>query len=202
MLTGAEDIIVLSRPSSISCATSHKTCQQLPYNKRHPILGCLLMRDPWVLPAKPDIPPTAAPPEASYRRPEDIIVLSRSPRIPCTTSHKTCHKLYDKRHPILGCLLMRDPWVWPDNPAYPPWPHLQKLHTEGQRTLLFYLAHPGYHALLHIKHATNSMTEGTPYRVPSGQDPWVWPDNPAYPPWPHLRYPLTSKDEDPNKKTY
>ena len=81
MLTGAEDIIVLSRPSSISCATSHKTCQQLPYNKRHPILGCLLMRDPWVLPAKPDIPPMAAPPEASYRRPEDNIVLSHMPRI-------------------------------------------------------------------------------------------------------------------------
>ena len=36
--------------------------------------------------------------------------------------------------------------------------------------------------------------------MPSGRDPWVWPDNPAYPPQPHLRYPLTSKDEDPNKK--
>ena len=46
----------------------------------------------------------------------------------------------------------------------------------------------------------NPTTKGTPYRVPSGQDPWVWPDNPAYPPQPHLRYPLTSKDEDPNKK--
>ena len=33
----------------------------------------------------------------------------------------------------------QDPWVWPDNPAYPPWPHLQKLHTEGQRKILFYL---------------------------------------------------------------
>ena len=65
---------------------------------------------------------------------------------------------------------------------------------------MFYLAYPAYHALLHTKHATSSTTEGTPYRVPSGQDPWVWPDNPAYPPWPHLRYPLTSKDEDPNNK--
>ena len=37
--------------------------------------------DPWVLPAKPDIPPMAAPPEASYRRPEDNIVLSHMPRI-------------------------------------------------------------------------------------------------------------------------
>ena len=26
------------------------------------------------------------------------------------------------------------------------------------------------------------------------------PPNRTYPPWPHLRYPLTSKDEDPNKK--
>ena len=106
----------------------------------------------------------------------------------------------NRRRPILGRPLIRDPWVWPDNPAYLPQPHLQKLHTEGQRTLLFYLAYPAYHALLHTKHATSSTTEGTPYRVPSGQDPWVWPDNPAYPPWPHLRYPLTSKDEDPNKK--
>ena len=36
--------------------------------------------------------------------------------------------------------------------------------------------------------------------MPFDRDPWVWPDNPAYPPQPHLRYPLTSKDEDPNKK--
>ena len=33
-----------------------------PTTKGTLILGCLLMRDPWVLPAKPDIPPTAAPP--------------------------------------------------------------------------------------------------------------------------------------------
>ena len=32
------------------------------------------------------------------------------------------------------------------------------------------------------------------------RDPWVLPDNPAIPPQPHLRYPLTSKDEDPNNK--
>ena len=59
------------------------------------------------LAGQPGIPPTAAPPEASYRRPEDIIVLSRLPSIPCTISHKTCQQLpYNKRHPILGCLLM------------------------------------------------------------------------------------------------
>ena len=63
---------------------------------------------------------------------------------------------------------MRDPWVWPDNPAYPPQPHLRYPLTSKdedpnkkilarqscsrvQRTILFYLAHSGYHALLHIK---------------------------------------------------
>ena len=101
MLTGAEDIIVLSRPFSISCTTSHKTCQQLPYNKRHPILGCLLTRNPWVLPAKPDIPPMAAPPEASYRRPEDNIVLSRPFSISCTTSHKTHRQTLQQKAPLI-----------------------------------------------------------------------------------------------------
>ena len=63
--------------------------------------------------------------------------------------------------------MIRDPWVWPDNPAYLPQPHLQKLHTEGQRTLLFYLAHTGYHALLHTKHANNSpTTRDTHIRMP------------------------------------
>ena len=92
------------------------------------------------LAGQPGIPPTAAPPEASYRRPEDIIVLSRLPSIPCTISHKTCQQLpYNKRHPILGCLLMEIHGFCPPNRTYPPWPHLQKLHTEGQRTILFYL---------------------------------------------------------------
>ena len=73
------------------------------------------------LAGQPGIPPTAAPPEASYRRPEDIIVLSRLPSIPCTISHKTCQQLpYNKRHPILGCLLTRDPWVLPAKPDIPP----------------------------------------------------------------------------------
>ena len=66
-----------------------KHANNSPTTRDTPILGCLLTRDPWVLPAKPDIPPMAAPPEASYRRPEDNIVLSHSHRIPCTTSHKT-----------------------------------------------------------------------------------------------------------------
>ena len=60
---------------------SYKIYRRLPKNRRRPILGRFLMQDPWVLPAKPDIPPTAAPPEASYRRPEDIIVLSHMPRV-------------------------------------------------------------------------------------------------------------------------
>ena len=38
---------------------------------------------------------------------EDNIVLSRSLRISCTTSHKTCHKLYDKRHPLQGAFWAR-----------------------------------------------------------------------------------------------
>ena len=59
------------------------------------------MRDPWVLPAKPDIPPTAAPPEASYRRPEDNIVLSRPPSIPCTTSHKTHRQTLQQKAPLI-----------------------------------------------------------------------------------------------------
>ena len=78
-------------------------------------------QDPWVLPAKPDIPPMAAPPEASYRRPEDNIVLSRPPSIPCTTSHKTCQQLpYNKRHPLLEVPSGQDPWVLPAKPDIPP----------------------------------------------------------------------------------
>ena len=153
------------------------------------------------LAGQPGIPPTAAPPEASYRRPEDIIVLSRSHRIPCTTSHKACHKLYDKRHPILGCLLMRDPWVWPDNPAYPPWPHLRYPLTSKdedpnkkilarqscsreRRTLLFYLTRTAYHALPHTKHANNSpTTRDTPILgCLLTRDPWVLPAKPDIPP--------------------
>ena len=216
MLTGAEDIIVLSRPFSISCTTSHKTCHKL-YDKRHPNIRVPLNARSVGLAGQPGIPPTAAPPEASYRRPEDNIVLSRPPSIPCTTSHKTCHKLYDKRHPNIRVPLnvrsmgsARQTGHTPHSrTSATPSPQRIKILTKRlvrqscsrvQRTILFYLTHTGYHALLHIKHATNSTTKGTPYRVPSGQDPWVWPDNPAYPPWPHLRYPLTSKDEDPNNK--
>ena len=114
---------------------------------------------------------------------------------------------------------MRDPWVWPDNPAYPPWPHLRYPLTSKdedpnkkilarqscsreRRTLLFYLTRTAYHALPHTKHANNSpTTRDTPILgCLLTRDPWVWPDNPAYPPQPHLRYPLTSTDEDPNKR--
>ena len=127
-------------------------------------------------------------------------------------------KPYNKRHPNIRVPLnARSMGSARQTGHTPPQPHLRYPFTSKdedpnkkilarqscsrvQRTILFYLTHTGYHALLHIKHATNSTTKGTPYRVPSGQDPWVWPDNPAYPPWPHLRYPLTSKDEDPNKK--
>ena len=78
-----------------------KHANNSPTTRDTPILGCLLTRDPWVLPAKPDIPPTAAPPEASYRRPEDNIVLSRPPSIPCTTSHKTHRQTLQQKAPLI-----------------------------------------------------------------------------------------------------
>ena len=70
--------------------------------------------------------------------------------------------------PILGCLLMEIHGFCPPNRTYPPWPHLRYPLTSKdedpnkkilarqscsrvQRTILFYLAHSGYHALLHIK---------------------------------------------------
>ena len=104
-----------------------------------------------------------------------------------------------QKAPLTGCLLGKIHGFCPPNRTYPPWPHLRYPLTSkdedpnkkilarqscsrAQRTLLFYLAHPGYHALLHTKHATNSTTEGTPYRVPSGQDPWVLPAKPDIPP--------------------
>ena len=156
MLTGAEDIIVLSRPFSISCTTSHKTCQQLPYNKRHPILGCLLTRDPWVLPAKPDIPPMAAPPEASYRRPEDIIVLFSLTQDTMHYFTRNMPQTLQQKAPLTGCLLGKIHGFCPPNRTYPPWPHLRYPLTSkdedpnkkilarqscsrAQRTLLFYL---------------------------------------------------------------
>ena len=63
---------------------------------------------------------------------------------------------------------MRDPWVLPAKPDIPPpQPHLQKLHTEGQRTLLFYLTRTAYHALLHTKHAAKPYNKRHPnIRVP------------------------------------
>ena len=139
MLTSAEDNIVLSHSHRIPCTTSHKTCQQLPYNKRHPNIRVPLNARSVGLAGQPGIPPTAAPPEASYRRPEDIIVLSHSHSIPCTTSHKTHRQTLQQKAPLTGCLL-------------------GKIH--------------GF-----------------------------CPPNRTYPPQPHLRYPLTSKDKDPNKKT-
>ena len=71
------------------------------------------------LAGQPGIPPTAAPPEASYRRPEDIIVLSRLPSIPCTTSYKTCHKLYNRRHPLQGAFWARSMGL-AGQPGIPP----------------------------------------------------------------------------------
>ena len=101
---------------------------------------------------------------------------------------------------------MRDPWVWPDNPAYPPWPHLRYPFTSKdedpnkkilarqscsrvQRTLLFYLAHTGYHALLHTKHANNSpTTRDTHIRMPLNARSMGSARQTGHtPPWPHLQ---------------
>ena len=72
-----------------------------PLQSRDTHIRVPLDGDPWVLPAKPDIPPMAAPPEASYRRPEDNIVLSRPPSIPCTTSHKTHRQTLQQKAPLI-----------------------------------------------------------------------------------------------------
>ena len=123
-----------------------------------------------------------------------------------------------QKAPLTGCLLGKIHGFCPPNRTYPPWPHLRYPLTSKdedpnkkilarqscsrvQRTILFYLTHTEYHALPHTKHTAKPYNKRHPLlEVPSGQDPWVWPDNPAYPPQPHRRYPLTSKDEDPNKK--
>ena len=59
---------------------SYKIYRRLPKNRRHPLQGAFWARS-MGLAGQPGIPPTAAPPEASYRRPEDIIVLSHMPRV-------------------------------------------------------------------------------------------------------------------------
>ena len=122
-----------------------------------------------------------------------------------------------QKAPLTGCLLGKIHGFCPPNRTYPPQPHLRypltsKDEDPNNKKLLGRVAHerrgqycfisPTQHTMHYFTQNTppNPTTKGTPYRVPSGQDPWVWPDNPAYPPQPHLRYPLTSKDEDPNKK--
>ena len=113
---------------------------------------------------------------------------------------------------------MRDPWVWPDNPAYPPWPHLRYPLTSKdedpnkkilarqscsreRRTLLFYLTRTAYHALPHTKHANNSpTTRDTPILgCLLTRDPWVLPAKPdipptAAPPLPPQRMKILTKD--------
>ena len=142
------------------------------------------MRDPWVLPAKPDIPPTAAPPEASYRRPEDNIVLSRPPSIPCTTSHKTCQQLpYNKRHPNIRVPLNARSMGSARQTGHTP---------HGRTSRSFIQKARGQYCFISLTQDTmhyltqntppNPTIKGTHIRVPFGQDLWVWPDNPAYPP--------------------
>ena len=66
---------------------------------------------------------------------------------------------------------------------------------------MFYLTRTAYHALLHTKHAAKPYNRRHPIQGAF----WARSMGSARqtghtPPWPHLRYPLTSKDEDPNKK--
>ena len=81
--------------------------------------------------------------------------------------------------PILGCLLMEIHGFCPPNRTYPPWPHLRYPLTSkdedpnkkilarqscsrAQRTILFYLTHTGYHALLHTKHTAKPYNRRHP----------------------------------------
>ena len=139
MLTGAEDIIVLSHSHSIPCTTSHKTCQQLPYNKRHP----------------------------NIRVPLNARSMGSARQTGHTPHGRTSRSFIQKaRGQYCFISLTQD-----------------TMHYLTQNT------------------PPNPTIKGTHIRVPFGQDLWVWPDNPAYPPpQPHLRYPLTSTDEDPNKR--
>ena len=101
--------------------------------------------------------------------------------------------------PILGCLLMEIHGFCPPNRTYPPWPHLRypltsKDEDPNNKKLLGRVAHERrgqycfisltQHTMHHFTQNTppNPTTEGTPYRVPSGQDPWVLPAKPDIPP--------------------
>ena len=182
MLTGAEDNIVLSRPPSIPCTTSHKTCQQLPYNKRHPNIRVPLNARSVGLAGQPGIPPMAAPPEASYRRPEDIIVLSHMPRITrdAYTKYICVHHFFligrgtPYRVPLdarsMGSARQTGHTPHGRTSATPS-PQRMKILTKilarqscsrVQRTILFYLTRTAYHALLHTKHAAKPYNKRHP----------------------------------------
>mgnify|MGYP000994092088 CR=1 FL=1 len=64
--------------------TMHYLTQNMPTNpiqQETPHIRVPLNARSMGLAGQPGIPPTAAPPEASYRRPEDNIVLSHMPRV-------------------------------------------------------------------------------------------------------------------------
>ena len=115
---------------------------------------------------------------------EDIIVLSRSHRIPCATSHKTCQQLpYNKRHPILGCLLMEIHGFCPPNRTYPPHSRTSRSFIQKARGHYCFIS-PTQHTMHYLTQNTppTPTTKGTHIRVPSGQDPWVLPAKPDIPP--------------------
>ncbi len=178
------------------------------------------MRDPWVWPDNPAYPPwphLRYPLTSKDEDPNKKILARQS----CSRERRTLlfyltrtayHALPHTKHannspttrdtPILGCLLTRDPWVLPAKPDIPP---------HGRTSRSFIQKARGQYCFISLTQDTmhyltqntppNPTIKGTHIRVPFGQDLWVWPDNPAYPPpQPHLRYPLTSTDEDPNKR--
>ena len=120
MLTGAEDIIVLSHSHSIPCTTSHKTCQQLPYNKRHPNI-----RVPLNARSMGSARQTGHTPHGRTSR--SFIQKARGQYCFISLTQDTMHYLTQNTPPnptIKGTHIRvpfgQDLWVWPDNPAYPP----------------------------------------------------------------------------------
>ena len=124
----------------------------------------------------------------------------------------------NRRRPILGCLLGKIHGFCPPNRTYPPWPHFRYPLTStdedpNSKKLLGRVAHGsgGHYCFISpIQHIMHYFTQNMPTTPLQQETPILGcllmeihgfcPPNRTYPPWPHLRYPLTSKDEDPNNK--
>ena len=122
-----------------------------------------------------------------------------------------------QKAPLTGCLLGKIHGFCPPNRTYPPWPHLRypltsKDEDPNNKKLLGRVAHErrGHYCFISLTqdtmhYFTQSMPQTLQQKAPLtgcllGKIHGFCPPNRTYPPWPHLRYPLTSKDEDPNKK--